>query len=61
MALLPMLIPADIKEGSYDITFATQGREYKVETTDHHEPGDKVGLLFGPDDIHVMHKEEGNV
>jgi len=48
--------PADIKEGSYDITFATQGREYKVETTSHHEVGDKVGLLFGPDDIHVMHK-----
>ena len=48
--------PADIKEGSYDITFATQGREYKVETTSRHEAGDKVGLLFGPDDIHVMHK-----
>ena len=48
--------PADIKEGSYDITFATQGREYKVETTSHHEVGDKVGLLFGSDDIHVMHK-----
>ena len=53
--------PADIKEGSYDITFATQGREYKVETTSHHEVGDKVGLFFGPDDIHVMHKEEGRV
>ena len=53
--------PADIKEGSYDITFATQGREYKVETTSHHEVGDKVGLFFGPDDIHVMHKEEGSV
>ena len=53
--------PANIKEGSYDITFATQGREYKVETTSHHEAGDRVGLLFGPDDIHVMHKEEGSV
>jgi len=53
--------PADIKEGSYDIIFATQGRDYKVETTSHHEPGDRVGLLFGPDDIHVMHKEEGSV
>ena len=48
--------PASVTEGSYEITFATQGREYKVETTSHHEPGDKVGLLFGPDDIHVMHK-----
>ena len=41
---------------SIAVTFATQGREYKVETTSHHEVGDKVGLLFGPDDIHVMHK-----
>ena len=48
-------------EGTYEITFATQGREYKVETTSHHEVGDKVGLFFGPDDIHVMHKEEGSV
>ena len=46
-----------LTEGSYDITFATQGREYKIETTSRHEAGDKVGLLFGPDDIHVMHKE----
>ena len=53
--------PATIEEGVYDITFATQGREYKVETTSHHEVGDKVGLLFGPDDIHVMHKEEVSV
>ncbi len=48
--------PATITEGSYEITFATKGREYKVETTSVREPGDKVGLLFGPDDIHVMHK-----
>ena len=25
-------------------------------STSRHEAGDKVGLLFGPDDIHVMHK-----
>ncbi len=48
--------PAEITEGSYEITFATQGREYKVETTSRHEEGDRVGLRFGPDDIHVMHK-----
>ena len=48
--------PDEITEGSYDITFATQGREYKIETTSHHEEGDRVGLFFGPDDIHVMHK-----
>ena len=49
--------PADVKEGSYDITFATRGREYKVETTSRLEVGDRVGLDFGPEDIHVMHKE----
>jgi ABC-type Fe3+/spermidine/putrescine transport system ATPase subunit len=49
--------PATITEGSYDITFATRGRLYKVETTSAREVGDRVGLLFGPDDIHVMHRE----
>ena len=49
--------PAEVKEGSYDITFSTQGREYKVETTSALEVGDRVGLSFGPEDIHVMHKE----
>ncbi|MBQ6594100.1 MAG: hypothetical protein IJH78_00365 [Clostridia bacterium] len=53
--------PATVTEGSYDITFATQGREYKLETTSAHEPGDRVGLYFGPDDIHVMHKAVAEV
>ncbi len=53
--------PAEVKEGTYDITFATRGREYKIETTAHHEVGDKVGLDFGPEDIHVMHKEVADV
>ena len=53
--------PAQVKEGTYDITFATRGREYKIETTAHHEVGDKVGLDFGPEDIHVMHKEVADV
>ena len=50
--------PAEITEGTYEITFATQGREYKVETTDRYEEGDRVGLSFGPEDIHLMRKEE---
>ncbi len=53
--------PSNVKEGSYSITFATQGREYKVETTARHEVGDKVGLSFGPGDLHVMHKEVADV
>ena len=46
----------EIKEGSYEITFATQGREYKIETTTVHEEGDKVGLRIDRNDIHVMSK-----
>ena len=49
--------PAETTEGSYDITFSTRGRIYKVETTSRLEVGDRVGLAFGPEDIHVMHKE----
>ena len=48
--------PAEITEGSYDITFGTRGRVYKVETTARLEAGDRVGLSFGPDDIHIMRK-----
>ncbi len=48
--------PATIQEGSYEITFATRGQEYKIETTQAHQTGDRVGLSFGPEDIHVMHK-----
>ncbi len=45
-----------ITPGVYDITFATQGMEYKVDTTDRTEPGDVVGLQFTPDDLHIMKK-----
>ena len=53
--------PAAVSEGSYEITFATRGQEYKVETTARHEVGDRVGLVFDPEDIHVMHKEVTDV
>ena len=45
-----------ITPGVYDVTFATQGMEYKVDTTDRTEPGDAVGLQFTPDDLHIMRK-----
>ena len=48
--------PAEIQEGVYDITFSTRGRVYKVETTSRHEAGDRVGLRFGAEDIHLMRK-----
>ena len=43
-----------ILPGIYDVTFATKGYEYKVDTTDYHEVGEEVGLFFQPEDIHIM-------
>ncbi|MDD5944844.1 MAG: ABC transporter ATP-binding protein [Clostridia bacterium] len=43
-----------IVAGDYEVTFATEGYEYKVDTTDKYEVGDEVGLTFAPEDIHVM-------
>lgn len=45
-----------IKEGVYDVTFSTEGREFKINTTDFVEEGKEVGLNFYPEDIHVMRK-----
>ena len=42
----------------YEITVEAQNRSYIIHTTDYHEPGLKVGLTFGPEDIHVMYKTE---
>ncbi|GFI62068.1 spermidine/putrescine import ATP-binding protein PotA [Clostridiales bacterium] len=44
----------NVVAGEYEITFATEGYEYKVDTTDKYEVGDEVGLTFMPEDIHVM-------
>jgi len=49
--------PLTVQEGSYPITFSTQGREAKIETIIEQKVGDKVGLRFDPEDIHVMSKE----
>ena len=46
----------NIKEGDYEITFATQGHEFKVHTNKNVEEGKKVDLQFAPEDIHVMSK-----
>ncbi|MCI5774709.1 MAG: TOBE domain-containing protein, partial [Erysipelotrichaceae bacterium] len=46
----------DIKEGDYQITFSTMGRELKVHTTDYQEEGAKVGVMFAPEDLHIMSK-----
>ena len=38
----------------YEILVETDQRVYMVHTTDYAEVGLEVGLLFGPEDIHVM-------
>ena len=48
--------PDDIEVGTYKVTFSSEGRELKIHTTDFFEEGQKVGLTFDPDDIHVMSK-----
>ena len=49
--------PESITPGVYDVTFSTEGYEYKVSTTHAFEEGEQVGLVFRPEDIHVMKKE----
>ena len=49
--------PETIEPGVYDVTFSTEGYEYKVSTTRECEEGAEVGLIFRPEDIHVMKKE----
>ena len=49
--------PETIEPGVYDVTFSTEGYEYKVSTTRAGEEGAEVGLIFRPEDIHVMKKE----
>ena len=48
--------PYEITEGDYDVTFVTEGRTYKVHTTDKQEEGALVSIDFDKDDIHVMSK-----
>ena len=51
--------PMTITEGVYDVTFVTEGRTYKIHTTEYQKEGDIVSLDFDPDDIHVMEKSIG--
>lgn len=48
--------PETITPGIYDVTFSTEGYEYKVSTTRAAEEGAEVGLIFRPEDLHVMRK-----
>ena len=46
--------PETITPGVYEVTFATEGYEYKVSATRAAEEGAEVGLIFRPEDLHVM-------
>ncbi|MBO4350883.1 MAG: ABC transporter ATP-binding protein [Proteobacteria bacterium] len=47
----------NIQPGEYDITFATKGYRYKISTTKALPDETEVGLIFDPEDIHLMEKE----
>ena len=47
----------NIEPGEYEITFATEGYQYKVLTTKALPEGSEVGLIFDPEDIHLMKHE----
>ena len=51
--------PMNIEEGIYEVTFVTEGKTYKIHTTENQEEGDIVSIDFGPEDIHVMSKSIG--
>ncbi|MBQ3665314.1 MAG: ABC transporter ATP-binding protein [Lachnospiraceae bacterium] len=40
----------------HEIVVETAKRDYLIHTTEYFEPGLEVGLIFGPDDIHVMYR-----
>lgn len=50
--------PENIKPGIYDVTFSTEGYEYLVSTSRPYYEGAEVGLVFSPEDIHIMKKVE---
>ena len=46
--------PEHIEEGTYKVTFSTEGRELKIHTTDYVEEGKEVGLTFFPEKDGVL-------
>ncbi len=48
--------PMTIEPGVYNVTFKTEGYEYKVDTTKETKAGDPVGLKFTPEALHIMTK-----
>ncbi len=42
----------------YEIIVDVRGFKWMIQSTDVQEVGNKIGLLIGPDDIHIMKKSE---
>lgn len=42
----------------YEIHVQTENRDFLIHTTDYHGVNEEVGLIFTPDDIHIMEKME---
>ncbi|PKK93129.1 MAG: spermidine/putrescine ABC transporter ATP-binding protein, partial [Tenericutes bacterium HGW-Tenericutes-6] len=40
----------------YEIDVKTKTRIFTIHTTDYHKLNERVGIKFGPEDIHVMEK-----
>lgn len=53
-----VVVSETFKGVHYEITVETEFREYLIHTTDYHSVNEKVGIIFTPDDIHVMEKME---
>ncbi len=45
----------------YEIIAEHEGYQFMIHTTEYRAVGDRVGLSFGPDDIHVMRAEQRNI
>ena len=50
--------PDTIEAGTYEVTFCTEGYEYKVTTTRPYTEDTEVGLYFYPDDIKLLKKTD---
>jgi len=49
--------PEDVKEGVYNVTFKTKGKNLKVYSIYDKEVDSIVGISIKPDNIHIMNKE----
>ncbi len=55
------VISVTFKGVHYEIIAEHEGYQFMIHTTEYRTVGDRVGLSFGPDDIHVMRAEQRNI